>query len=167
MPEHAPNPDVIIRPGDIRSVTSPDGRLKIDYVMTEGRHSHWIKTPTVTDLANGKTIFSFSSTIWDAGEEWLDDGRFTLLVRRYPNPYTLPVHFDIQAGNARLADQPEQFPFSRIEKQIERHFKQRQSDSVYQSDSPNNRPVPKGVRWIQAIAGLIAFGLFLYLILEL
>lgn len=167
MPEHAPSPNATIRPGDIRTVTSPDGRLKIDYVMTEGRHSHWIETPTVTDLANGKKIFSFSSTIWDAGEEWHEDGRFTLLVRRYPSAYTLPVHFDVPAGNARLGDRAEQFPISTIEKQIEHHFKQQQSDSNHHSYPSHDQPVPTGVRWIQAVAGLTAFGLFLYLIIIL
>ncbi|GAB5487682.1 MAG: hypothetical protein Pars2KO_12520 [Parasphingorhabdus sp.] len=135
--------------------------------MTEGRHSHWIETPTVIDLKSGRKIFSLSSTIWDAEEDWHEDGRFTLLVRRYPDPYTLPVHFDTQTGEARLDDQSEQTPISKVEKRIERYFEQRQTDSTPQRNPPHDRSVPTGVLWIQAIAGLIAFGLIMYLVIRL
>lgn len=165
MPARAPDSDPTIRPGDTRSVVSPDGRIKIDYTMTEGRHSHWIETPSVTDLKTGKKIFSLSSTTWDAGEEWLEAGRFTLLIRRYPNHFTLPVQFDVEAAKVRLGDDPTQFPISSAKKRIERHFRAMRSKESAPITPSYDQPVSAGIRWIQGLSLLIAAGILIYLLL--
>jgi len=105
-----------------RFVVSPDGRIRIDYSLTEGRMSHWIETPAVYDLVSGEVLFVLAEG-YDAAATWIDGHNFTLWVRRYPDGgYSLKVHCDVDEGTIRLGDDDTTQPLSGAKSAIETHF---------------------------------------------
>jgi hypothetical protein len=64
--------------------TSPDGRIKVEYAITEGRMSHEIFSPRITDLHSGRVLLDMlDSNMWDGSVRWLDNGDFDLTIRNY------------------------------------------------------------------------------------
>ena len=146
---------------DDRPEESPDGRFRIDYVEQEARMSHWIKAPTVLDLRSGRAGLKLDSGPWDASHHWSGSGRFTLFVRRYPDPtHNLPVHFDVDAATVGLGDGALR-PIEEANRLIERHFAERVAALPPAPDAAHRRPRSSG--W-EVIGGLAIAALFIALV---
>ncbi|MGC4093162.1 MAG: hypothetical protein QM756_35795 [Polyangiaceae bacterium] len=87
---------------------SPNGRFQISVSAWEARMSHWIETPTLTDVSVKETILSFEDASWSLDDaSWIDDSRVTLVMRKYPGnhkPSSVSVEIDCIARTATLGE---------------------------------------------------------------
>jgi len=66
-----------------QDTSSPDGRLRIEWVQSSGRMSHVMWAPTVYDTKSGKQILSLGPDSWDADLLWQPDGIAVMHLRHY------------------------------------------------------------------------------------
>jgi hypothetical protein len=93
-----------------RHEVSPDGRIRVDFAMTQGRMSHEIYSPRITDVATGRTLLDLTtgSEAWDGSVEWLPDGAFAMMIRHYyeGGRVMLSVHVSTAAGTFSIDGGP-------------------------------------------------------------
>ena len=87
---------------DLSEERSPDGRTVVRWVVSDGRMSHIIRTPTIVDAESGETILQFGDSGFDAAIAWGADGGFDIDLRHYWRPGTLHVRVDRAAGTFQL-----------------------------------------------------------------
>jgi hypothetical protein len=110
-------------------VTSPDGRIRIEYQSSEMRMSLWVEVPHVIDVASGRTIFKPESSLVSAHHEWGESGQFTLDLREYPDgAFWVRLHFDIDAGTVRDDDEEEPRPIGQAARIAAKRFAARRRE---------------------------------------
>ncbi|MBL8178838.1 MAG: hypothetical protein JNK48_29460 [Bryobacterales bacterium] len=88
---------------------SPDGRTRITWAISEGRMSHEIRCPRITDAQSGEILFDlWMDTSWDASVQWLENGLLRLSIRHYAEGGVtmLDVLVDRGAGVFRMENGP-------------------------------------------------------------
>ena len=83
---------------------SPDGRFAVETTASEAKPGHWVESPAIYDLAQGRELVALD-TRWSADVvTWSPDSRtVTLQLRRYPADVpgvTLTV--DLLSGEAQF-----------------------------------------------------------------
>lgn len=125
-------------------VTSPDGRIRIEYESHEMRMSHWIRVPHVFDVPSGRLIYKPESGIWDGEHEWGESGKVTLHIARYPDAGNrVSLHFDLHAGIVRLDGIENAAPITEANRIAQREFDRR--DRTATSAAPLPGPAAKPV----------------------
>jgi hypothetical protein len=73
---------------------SPDGRTRVDYGYTQGRMSHEIYSPKITDVATGQVLLDLmtGSEPWDGSVEWLGNGDCSVNLRHYYEGGRVSLH---------------------------------------------------------------------------
>lgn len=138
---------------------SPDGRLRVEWMHSDGLMSHVIRTPTVIDKRDGKCLLVMSQN-WDADVSWGDrPGVAKLTVRNYTAPGAgwRYLTIDADSGTFREGDGP---PVPLAE------FRERFEEAFWKSlrSEPAAAPPPSGTRRTVTIlvvmAALIALTFF-------
>lgn len=137
---------------------SPDGRLRVEWMHTDGLMSHVIRTPTVIDKRDGKCLLVMSQN-WDADVSWGDrPGVAKLTVRNYtaPGAGSRRLTIDAVAGTFREGDGPP-VPLSEYRERFEEAFwKSLRSDTAAVQSSGARRTVTI----LAVMAALIALTFF-------
>lgn len=83
---------------------SPDGLTRVDWLVSDGRMSHIIVTPALSDAATGAPILTTLDSGFDGRIGWLGEGRFTLDLRHYWRDGSAALEIDRRAGTFRFVD---------------------------------------------------------------
>ena len=79
----------------VRSI-SPTGRYQLLVTSWEARHSLWVDSPQVVEVASGQPLLRFSSDAWSVdADHWESASVVELLLRKYPGNH-LPVQLRIR-----------------------------------------------------------------------
>gem|GEM_PF-1240425 len=117
--------------------TSPDGRIVIQYASEEMRMSLWVDHPHVIEAATGRTIFKPHSSLVSGEHEWGEDGRFSLLMREYPDgSFFVRLHFDVDAGTVRVDEEEKVHPIGSAQRLAAARFRR------YKLSAPATRFTP-------------------------
>jgi len=69
-------------PGVHKILASPDGRLRVVFLVVERAPGAWSHSPRIIDRTCGVILIDLWNSEWDAGLEWLADGKVRLDLRR-------------------------------------------------------------------------------------
>jgi hypothetical protein len=141
---------------------SPDRRTRVRWVVSDGRMSHVIRTPTILDAASGQPILELGDSGFDAEIVWDEDGGFEIDLRHYWRPGNLRVHVDRAAGTFRaMGPEPgEPQPLVALSVFVEDYFK-----AAARGAAGAERPSPAGKP--RLLWAMLAIGLLLVLVLSL
>jgi hypothetical protein len=104
---------------------SPDGLTRVDWLVSDGRMSHIIVTPALSDAATGAPILTTLDNGFDGRIGWLGDGRFTLDLRHYWRDGSAALEIDRRAATFRFVEggaPGASEPIAGIGRQIEARF---------------------------------------------
>lgn len=137
---------------------SPDGRLRVEWMHTDGLMSHVIRTPTVIDKRDGSRLLSMSQG-WDADVSWGDrPGVARLSVRHYAAPgagmRTLTIDADARTFREGGG---EPVPLAQFAERFERAF---WKDLEREAGAANRAAWRGKLVVIAVMAGLVALTLF-------
>jgi hypothetical protein len=108
-----------------RHEVSPDARTRADFAMTQGRMSHEIYSPRITEVATGRILLDLTadSEAWDGSVEWLPEGGFSMMIRHYyeGGRVMLSVHVSTAAGTFSIDGGPSQ-PIDTLQRTIHQAF---------------------------------------------
>lgn len=85
---------------------SPDGSIRVDLDAVEWGNSHWVHSPRVIEVANGRTVLDLWGTDWDAVVSFPGPQRVGLAFRRYHYGGALAVELDLASGTYRIVAEP-------------------------------------------------------------
>ena len=66
-----------------RPTLSPDGRTKVEWGYSQGRMSHEIWAPRITDAETGEVVLDLWDGMWDGWVQWLEHGVMRVSIREY------------------------------------------------------------------------------------
>ena len=115
---------------------SPDGRIRVEWQVTEWRMSHSSRAPRLTETGTDRLLLDLWGDDWDASLTWLDAGVVQLDLRRYTQEGHCTVLIDAHAGQWRIgnASAPPQ-PLETVKHGLEQVF------------AAANRATPKPSWW--------------------
>jgi hypothetical protein len=103
---------------------SPDGRFVFHIFPWEARMSLWIETPNLVEVASGERLVRFKDSNWSLdGATWLDSGRVTMTLRKYPGDHTpgnFEVTVDCAARTAAVAGR--MVPLTAVERELQKLY---------------------------------------------
>ncbi|MBS1825024.1 MAG: hypothetical protein JST93_06860 [Acidobacteria bacterium] len=107
-----------------RPTLSPDGRTRIEWGYTDGRMSHEIWAPRITDAETGEVVLDlWVKYMWDAWVEWLENGVMRLAIREYLDGGTTILYVDVDRGSGTFwVDGGKAQPIAGIQKEVEVAF---------------------------------------------
>lgn len=87
-----------------RPTLSPDGKTRIEWGYSQGRMSHEIWAPRITDAETGEVVLDLWDGMWDGWVEWLEGGWIRVSIREYCDGglTRLEVDIDREAGVFRV-----------------------------------------------------------------
>jgi hypothetical protein len=95
---------------DQAEARSPDGRLLVRWEIDHGRMSHEICTPTIVDLAMGRTLLAIRQHGVDGHPQWRPGG-FSLGLRNYYYPQlSVKLTAEVEQGWFRFDDDEKTHP---------------------------------------------------------
>ncbi len=97
---------------------SPDGAIRVEWMVNTGRMSHEIWSPKVIAIAGGKTLFDLRDPDLDVSFEWLENGTFRMHFRWYSRGGNLTVFVDVPRRIFRIGDGPGQILDENAERKI-------------------------------------------------
>lgn len=104
------------------TLLSPDNRFAVRLHAWEARHSLWVATPAVWELATDELLLRFADERWSAEQAaWLDAATLQLVLRKFPGdrgPASVTVTIDCQARTATVGA-AEPMPLAALEETLE------------------------------------------------
>jgi hypothetical protein len=97
---------------------SPDGAIRVEWMVNTGRMSHEIWSPKVIVAATGRTLFDLRDPDLDVSFDWLDHGAFRMSFRWYSRGGNMTVFVDVPRGAFRIGEGPEQILDDQAERKI-------------------------------------------------
>ena len=98
--------------------TSPDGAIRVEWLVNTGRMSHEIWSPKVTAVASGKTLFDLRDPDLDVSFDWLENGTFRMQFRWYSRGGNMTVFVDVPRQTFRIGDGPDEILDDQAEQRI-------------------------------------------------
>lgn len=119
---------------------SPDKQTLVIWSESDGRMSHVIRTPAISDAVGGGTVLKLADSGYDATIEWNADGGFDIDLRHYWRAGTLRLTVDRSAGRFRISgagdDQPEH-PIGELSAFVEEYFTAADREAMRNAPAPS------------------------------
>jgi hypothetical protein len=87
---------------------APDGTVRVDLDSVEWSNSHWVNSPRVVDLADGRVVLDLWGSDWDAAVSFPGPQRVRLGFRRYHQGASLAAEIDLARDTYRIVSEPGQ-----------------------------------------------------------
>lgn len=104
---------------------SPDGRVRVEFGLTQGRMSHDIYSPKLTDVKTGQVLLDLMSgdEPWDGSVDWLPNGDCSLNIRHYYEGGRVMLHVQLflSTGTFSIDSAPPE-PIATIQRRIPQAF---------------------------------------------
>jgi len=91
-------------PGVHKILASPDGRLRVVFLVIERAPGAWSHSPRIIDRASGVVLIDLWNSEWDAGLEWLVDGKVKLDLGRHGRASECALVLDSETRTFELFD---------------------------------------------------------------
>ncbi len=92
--------------GPVESRVAPDGTIRIDLAAVEWSNTHWVMSPRVTDLTNGRIVLDLWGTDWDASADFPRPRCVQLGLRRYSHRGDWAITLDLGAETWQVLSEP-------------------------------------------------------------
>ncbi len=92
--------------GPVESWVAPDGTIRIDLAAVEWSNTHWVMSPRVTDLTNGRVVLDLWGTDWDASVDFPRPRCVQLSLRRYRHRGDWAITLDLGAETWQVMSEP-------------------------------------------------------------
>jgi hypothetical protein len=133
---------------------SPDGSIRIDWQVYDGRMSHVIRSPQIVRVATGEHILALGWD-WDGEVNWLGNGNaFLLHLRRYGQGGSVSAMIDPANNQFRLGGehgQPE--PLADLRRRLEE-----ETEKTVRSASPVATPQKSTSRFLAWVTLIVILG---------
>lgn len=86
--------------------TAPDATLRVEIESVEWFNTHWVNTPRVIDINNGRVLLDLWGTDWDAVASFPAPRFLRLGMRRYRNGASLTLELDLVHDSYRISFDP-------------------------------------------------------------
>lgn len=93
------------RPEPRTTRLAPDGLVRVELESVEWRNSHWVQSPRVIDVPNGRVVLDLWNTDWDATVGFPGPRRVTLSLQRYHEGGALAAELDLERGTYRIVSE--------------------------------------------------------------
>jgi hypothetical protein len=84
---------------------APDGTARVDLDTVEWSNSHWVNSPRVIDLADGRVVLDLWGSDWDAAVSFPGERRVRLGFRRYHQGASLAAEIDLSRDTYRIVSE--------------------------------------------------------------
>ncbi len=150
---------------DVESEVSPDGVVRIEYAVSEVRHSHFVRAPRVIRVSDGAILLDLWGTVWDGTARFPPgaEGALFLALRCYPGDtpgFTVCIDPRVSTGGAFAfadrMDRPE--PLASLRARLEERHLDQMAQKALEDARDRVRKRQKGARAIvERLETLIAF----------